>query len=301
MKKVVISSLHSDSIRYLRKINPETVISFDAHPDLGHWNNVSIVKSILELQIREKVKSGLFRASIQALLRVCLPQARIFSVVPEACVITDFNWDLFLNGLMGGRPRRQTFTKHLAISTWKQKLATLMIEGCMIPPSPIKSLLPVAKGDPLVFDIDVDYLFELTKECQNPAGFTDAPVPIYGTPRGNLGSASDVLRVIADARPDLITLSEITFKCLESSNKNWSHFLSQLKKLDYDIENGIVYSDAESRQVLRVSGDFSEFYTHRTNCKGQADFLQAYLEFFESLGLIKETDAGDGRDMPPLL
>src|SRR5271157_399676 len=300
MKKAVISSLHSDSIRYVRRMSPETVVSFDAHPDLGHWKNVGVVKSILELKIREKVKSGLFRASIQALLRVSLPQARIFSVVPEACVITDFNSGLFYNSLMGGSTK-QTFTRHFAISSWKEKLATLRIEGCAIPPGSIESLLLVAKGSPLVFDIDIDYLFELTKECQNPAWFSDLPVPTYGTPKENLGSISGVLSIITAAKPDLVTLSEITFKCLESGNRNWSDFLSQLKKLGYNIKEGIVYSDAASKQLLRISGDFEKFYTHKTNCEGTTDFLQAYLEFFEAFGLTKETNTEDETSMPPLL
>ena len=300
MKKAIINSLHSDSIRYIRKAFPETVISFDAHPDLGHWKNIGVVKSILQLKISEKVKTGLFRGSVQALLRATLPRARIYSVVPEACVITDFNWDLLQNSLMGGNAERKRFTKHLAISTWKEKLATLKIEGCTIPPNNIESLLPKAKGNSLVFDIDVDYIFELTDECHTPAGFMDTPVPTYGMPKDNLGSITNVLGIINAAKPDLVTLSEITNKCLKSKNKNWSQLKGQLKRLGYDVKDGIVYSDSEVKQVLGINGDFFNFYSKRNNLEGPEDFLRAYKEFFDGLGETKEDNAEDssGNSLP---
>jgi len=287
MKRVIINSLHSDSINYVKKVNPETVISFDAHPDLGHWKNIEVVKSIMELEIPEKAKSGLFRASTQALLRASLPQARIFSVVPEACVITDFNWGLLQDVMSGIGTQRQTFTKCIAISTWKKKLARLSIEGCMIPPITAESLLPITKGQALVFDIDLDYLFELTNNCHNPVGFMDTPVPTYGSPQDNLGSTQDVLRIISAAKPELVTLSEITYKCLKSKNTHWSSFIRQLKKLGYGIEDGTIHTDTETRQILGINGDFNKFYTHRVNCEGTDDFLKAYIDFFNSLGLIK--------------
>jgi hypothetical protein len=285
MKRVVINSLHSDSINYVKKANPETVISFDAHPDLGHWKNIEVVKSIMELEIPEKAKSGLFRASTQALLRASLPQARIVSVVPEACVITDFNWRLLQDGMSGIGTKRQTFTKYMAISTWKKKLARLSIEGRTVPPTSIVSLLPIAKGNPLVFDIDADYLYELTDYCQTSAGFSDTPVPTYGMPRDNLGSIQDVQRIISLAKPELVTLSEITYKCLKSKNRQWSHFLAQLERIGYDVEWGSIYTDVESKEILSINGDFWKFYSHRTNSKEPDDLLKAYLDFFSNKGV----------------
>ena len=78
--------------------------------------------AFLKMEVTLRSKGGLFRASTQALLRASLPQARIFSVVPEACVITDFNWGLLQDVMSGIGTQRQTFTKCIAISTWKKKL-----------------------------------------------------------------------------------------------------------------------------------------------------------------------------------
>ena len=94
MQSIIVNSIYSDSIGFIEELEPEIVISFDAHPDLGHWNNRQVVTSILSLDIPQKIKSALFRTSIQVLLRVMLPESKIISVVPEACVITDFNWQI---------------------------------------------------------------------------------------------------------------------------------------------------------------------------------------------------------------
>jgi len=58
--KVVMNSIHADSVNFIEKAKPQTLISVDAHPDLGHWNNLEIVKSIVKLKIPQKIKSPLF-------------------------------------------------------------------------------------------------------------------------------------------------------------------------------------------------------------------------------------------------
>ena len=126
--KAIINSIHSDSVPFIADVMPEMIVSFDAHPDLGHWDNVETVKSILKLKIPQKIKSSLFRTSIQVLLRVLNPNSEIISVVPEACIITDYNWNFLLKSFTRTQPKRRRFTKQVAISDWRRKLTKLSIK-----------------------------------------------------------------------------------------------------------------------------------------------------------------------------
>lgn len=204
--KAIVSSIHSDSIGFIENAKPQIVLSFDAHPDLGHWNNLEIVRSVVKLKIPQKIKSALFRTSVQVLLRIALPQSLIISVVPEACVISDFNWNFTLKAFAGIDTRRKRFTKTVAISDWRKKLANLSINGYTCPPKPLRSLISFTKNRSSVFDMDVDYLFELTKSCYTPAGFSDAPIPMTGMPQDNLGSVEDIVGFVSLVKPKLVTV-----------------------------------------------------------------------------------------------
>lgn len=284
-KKVIVNSLHSDSIGFIKKSRPQTVVSFDAHPDLGHWNHLEVVKSVIELKIPQRVKSALFRTSIQVLLRIALPQSSIVSVVPEACVITDFNWRLTLNAIAGvARPRVKRFTKEVAISDWKEKLASLLIKGYTSPPNRLQFLLPSVKNGPLALDIDADYLFELTRSCYTPAAFSDAPIYVDGYPRDNLGAISDILSFISLAKPELVTISEIRSEHLKS-NVDVKGFLDSLRTLSFIIEDGVFYDDDEVKELWRTKANFDKFYRSKTTSSSSNDFFKAYLDFFSYIGL----------------
>ena len=283
--KAVISSIHSDSVNFIEKAKPQKVVSFDAHPDLGHWNNLETVRSIVKLKIPQKIKSALFRTSIQVLLRIALPQSPIVSVVPEACVITDFNWILTQRVLAGIGTKRKKFSKKIAISDWRKKLAKLSIKGYTCPPNTLKSLLPFTKGTSLALDIDADYLFELTRSCYTPAGFSDMPIPITGMPRDNLGSIKDVLSFVSSAKPKLITISEIRSGPLKSNNLDVMNFLNSLRNLGYVIEEGVLYSDDEVKELKKIKADFESFYINRAKLEPSYEFSQAYLDFFRHIGL----------------
>ena len=285
MMKVVISSIHPDSINFIEKAKPQKLISFDAHPDLGHWSNLEIVRSIAKLKIPQKVKSALFRTSIQVLLRIALPQSPIVSVVPEACVITDFNWVLTQRVLAGIGTKRKKFTQKIAISDWRKKLAKLSIKGYTCPPNSLKSLLPFTKGTSLALDIDADYLFELTRSCYTPAGFSDMPIPITGMPQDNLGSIRDILGFISLVRPKLITISEIRSGPLNSNNRDVVNFLNSLRTLGYVIEDGVLHSDDEVKDLKKIKADFDSFYISRAKSGSSHEFLKAYLDFFKHMGL----------------
>lgn len=282
--KVVISSIHSDSINLIEKAAPQTVISFDAHPDLGHWNNLEIVRSIVKLEIPQEMKSALFRTSIQVLLRIALPQCLVISVVPEACVITDFNWNLFLKAIAGIPTRRKRFTKKVAILDWRRKLATLSIKGYMCPPRTLKPLLPFTENKSFTMDIDADYLFELTKTCFTPAGFSDTPIPVDSMPQDNLGSIKEILDFISLAKPKLVTISEIRSKPL-NSNRDVLNFLKSLKNLGYNIEEGILYSNEEVADLKKIKADFESFYTKTAKSGSREEFFKAHLNFFRNKGL----------------
>jgi len=198
--KAIINSIHSDSIPFIGEYMPKMIISFDAHPDLGHWDNVETVRSILKLKIPQKMKSSFFRTSIQTLLTVLMPRSEILSVVPEACVVTDYNWNLFLKAFAGIKSKRRRFTKQVAVSDWRRKLSKLSIKGHMCPPDNLEPLLHLIRDRSLAVDIDADYIFELTESCNTPAGFSDIPIPITGMPKDNLGSIIEVLNFIIKTR-----------------------------------------------------------------------------------------------------
>jgi len=284
MRTVIINSIHSDSVRFIRDAKPGIVISFDAHPDLGHWSNPEVVDSIFKLEIPQRIKSALLRTSIQVSLRVVLPESEIISVVPEACVITDFNWNIFLRSFSGNKSEVE-FTKSRAIFEWKKKLNNLSIIGHLSPPNTLGLLLERIKGKTVVIDIDADYLFELTQECHTPAGFSDLPVPVYGMPQDNLGSEKSILGFIAKVKPELITLSEITSKALGSAYSNSNRFILSLENSNYSICKGIIYKDGEFDELAKIKGGFDSFYIKQSKLKIYKDFLEPYLDFFESIGL----------------
>lgn len=281
--KVITSSIHADSINFVEKAEPQAVISFDAHPDLGHWNNLEVAKSVVKLEIPQKIKSSLFRTSIQVLLRIALPQSLIISVVPEACVITDFNWNLLLKSLAYITTKRERFTKKVAISDWRRKLSKLSIKGYMSPPKTLDALLSFTRNKSLALDIDADYLFELTKSCFTPAAFSDTPIYITGMPQDNLGSVKEILGFISLAKPKLVTISEIRSENLNSNNIDVTNFLNSLRNLGYVIEDGMLYSNEEVKELKKIKADFDSHYISTAKSGSSHEFFKAYLEFFESI------------------
>jgi len=284
-KTVVINSVHTDSVSCIKRVCPQTIITFDAHPDFFHWKNLDTIAAVSQLPIPEKVKTSLFRASIMALLRASFPQSQLISVVPEACIITNFNWELQQKSWLGINTRRKRYRKGDAISWWNERLRTLSIEGVTVPPKPVESLISIAEGKPLVFDIDADYLFELTRECHTPAAFTDVPIPVDGMPQENMGSTRDILQLISLEKPELVTLSELTYCCIEARNEHLMHFLDSLEKIGYKIEKGTFYNDDAFREILEIKSSFDNYCYHRPYSEAADDFLRAYLDFFESKGI----------------
>jgi hypothetical protein len=104
-----------------------------------------------------------------------------------------------------------------------------------------------------------------------------------------LGSERKIFPELVENKP--VTLSEIASKCLELRNKNWLHFTDQLRRFGYCVEKGIIFSDSEVKEILRIIGDFLKFYSNRGNCVGSDEFLNAYLEFFDSLCLTGKQEA----------
>lgn len=277
--KAIINSIHSDSVPFMVEFMPKMIISFDAHPDLGHWDNVETVKSILKLKIPQKIKSSFFRTSIQVLLRVFNPSSEIISVVPEACIITEYNWNFFLKAFTGTKSKRRRFTKQVAISDWRRKLAKLSIKGYMSPPNDLEYLLPLIKGRSLAVDIDADYIFELTKICNTPAGFSDTPIPVKGMPENNLGSINDVLNFISLSKPELVTISEISYQALKLNNIV-HNFFNTLKKIGYTIEEGILYNKKEYKDVMKIKGDFDSYYMKKAESGSSNEFYQSYIDYY---------------------
>ena len=282
--KAIINSLHSDSIPFIGEYRPEMIISLDAHPDLGHWNNVETVRSILKLRIPQKMKSSFFRTSIQTLLTVLIPRSEILSVVPEACVITEYNWNFFLKAFAGIKSKRRRFTKQVAISDWRRKLAKLSIKGYMSPPDNLEPLLHLIGNKSLAVDIDADYIFELTRSCNTPAGFSDTPIPITGMPQDNLGSIIEVLNFLSLSKPMLVTISELSYQAIKS-NDIFHNFCNSLKKMGYNIEEGVLYSEEDFRDVMRIKANFDSFTMKNAESKSSNDFYKSYIAFLKNIGI----------------
>jgi hypothetical protein len=132
---------------------------------------------------------------------------------------------------------------------------TMGIEIYESPPKPLSNLVRIARGNrSWILDVDVDYMYEMQKECYTQ---------IRGTEPGVLQSMSNVVRFIQESRPEVITLSEARVSAIRDRESNFSKLVAKLSAKGYAIEeNGVFESDAE---VLRGIAICREFY--RTTSK----------------------------------
>ena len=127
---------------------------------------------------------------------------------------------------------------------------TMGIEIHESPPKPLSNLARLARGNrSWILDVDVDYMYEMQKECYTQIG---------GTEPGVLQSMSKVVRFIQESRPGTITLSEARVSAIRDRESNFSKLIAKLSAMGYEIEeNGVFESDAE---VLRGIAVCREFY-----------------------------------------
>lgn len=127
---------------------------------------------------------------------------------------------------------------------------TMGVEIYESPPRPLSNLARLARGNrSWILDLDVDYIYEMQKECYTQ---------IRGTEPGVLQSMSNVVQYIQESRPETIILSEARVSAIRDSKSNFSRLIANLNAVGYEIEErGVFESDAE---VLRGISVCKEFY-----------------------------------------
>jgi hypothetical protein len=125
--------------------------------------------------------------------------------------------------------------------------------GLEVYPSPPKSLAALASrvegGGTWLLDVDVDYMREMQAECYTQ---------IRNTAPGVLQSMANVLQLIEDSRPSVITISEVRVSAMRDAGSSFSRFAGALRDAGYVIEERGVYGSDE--EVLRGISVCKEFY-----------------------------------------
>jgi len=122
--------------------------------------------------------------------------------------------------------------------------------GILVHLSPPRRLSEIRRrllGD-VIFDIDVDYFNEMQAECYSPsrnAGPSD------------LASIIEMMHLIKNVNPKLITISEETVESREKPSSSFNGFLEWLKKRGYSIQCSQVFAtDTEARQTLALYDEY---------------------------------------------
>lgn len=148
------------------------------------------------------------------------------------------------------------------------------IEVYESPPKALSDLVRLSrKKRPWVLDVDVDYVFEMQKECYTQ---------IRGTVPGVLQSASKVVRFIEESKPETVILSEARVSAIRNPQSNFSKFVANLSAMGYETEErGIFEGDAEVLRSIAVCKEFYRTVSRKLTAKHMPEMMRGDLKGFK--------------------
>lgn len=295
LKKVIINSFHSQVPISLSKIDhePEAIVSFDAHLDI-HMGT----KEILQLMPKD-IRLAALRASSHTMIRrtfgeLPLLQAQelsadinpdMFLATPEISLATHiFEVIETLQGVFAKsyvsvkeiEDPKQWFLDSLS-RIWDIRLFTS-------PPKRLLDLINLLRGTDFLFDLDVDYLYEMQDECYTP---------LKKTGPSDLGRAEQLLRFIRKTKPSIITISEAKVSAIQDASSNFSMFIRRLKNFGYVVKTDKIFTD--DKYAVNLIRTYEHFYRsiqkpllqeyHKT--KNFSD-IKAYKKFQKELQKVAQ-------------
>jgi hypothetical protein len=222
--KVIVSSFHSSSVKYIEDCDPEALISLDSHADTVLCGVTGKLMAIAE-SMPKNLRDAVLRPSTHTLMRRHMPSSRIFVVTPLTCLIS------------------ATLGEHkLSLEINSDRI----IDASTSPPNSLKKLAEEVRGQTTVIDIDVDYMADCQGECYTMApGLEIKDGKVVRPRKSDLGSPDKVLKLIKLTKPAVITLSEAKLSALRKSDSFTAKFLRMLQGLHYGIEYGALLSSDE--------------------------------------------------------
>ncbi|KXB09311.1 hypothetical protein AKJ35_01020 [candidate division MSBL1 archaeon SCGC-AAA833F18] len=208
-KKVVLNSLHSSSLKYIRDYEPDLIVSLDSHLDIQFM--VEETWKVIKERAPQDLREVMLRAYVHFMMS---RNAKAYLVIPKTC--------FEFHALHDFAKARQLFdlditrkTVRSIVGNYRNLLRKMRDLGLMdlslylSPPKNIKKLADKVKGKNTIVDVDVDYMGEFQGEC-----YTTLPDPKEEPEKGRFypelkfGSEGDVIRLIKLIDPPLITISE---------------------------------------------------------------------------------------------
>lgn len=254
--KAIIHSFHSqvpDTISEIQdQIELESILSVDAHLDLGMivGERLKVLSTSQRLAAERAMAHLLIRRTtgdLSALLKGEENFVQMTIVCPRRCIETDLatkekNYLKYSTGDI-----QDIFDKSGdPIDQYKNTMGGLL--GVTIYDSPPKSLVGFAKqfkglSQSTLFDIDVDYIWEMQGECYTP---------IKGSTKEGMGSLANLLWLIGKVKPETLTISEAKVDAIVDKASTFNRFLRQIGKLGYSVsfDNRNFKTDSEAEEVI---------------------------------------------------
>jgi hypothetical protein len=252
--RAIVHSIHSQVTETIFGLSPrpDRIVSLDSHLDVSLGGDLSVYPRELRLFAeRTSVHAALCGASggMPAVRGNSLPRRRpsqVIVAIPERMLArhaSDIEQKL--------PPNLRVRDVLESVSSVVDFLGTTI--GLEVYPSPPNSLMRLASrmgGEGTwLLDVDVDYMREMQDECYTQ---------IRNTAPGVLQSMTNVLRLIEDSRPSIVTISEVRVSAIRNASSNFSRFTGALRDAGYEIEEHGVYRN--DKEVLRGISVCKEFY-----------------------------------------
>lgn len=272
MKEAIVHSFHSQVPDTVADLEDwlDLVICLDAHLDLSFGVRES------QEGMPEKIKLAALRASAHSQLRRCtgnMPALRepdefvaeMLLVVPRSCLITyvaGLEKDLDEVGAAGDLRSENPVASYVELL--KDHYG---IELYLSPPQDLMKLAERTRNaDHWLLDIDVDYMYDMQKECYTP---------MKKAGPGDLRWSERVLRFVRKCKPDLITISEAKVQAMRDPNSVFSGFATRLKSVGYELHERVVFrSDKEAQELLDLYQEYYEKVQKGLMVKNVAGFVR---------------------------
>jgi hypothetical protein len=263
-RRVIVHSFHSDVLKTLSNIDldPDLILAFDSHLDVFFP-----VKSTVDM-FPDWILSAATRATVHPLIRRAFGDfpvlfkaegrdladlPRMILVVPKVSFITHVSEgmekisDLVASGSISpdqlSDDPMETMAKFLS--------EVLGIEPFVSPPKNLMKLVERGKAAKcILLDVDVDYFHEMQTECYTP---------MRNAQPGQLGWATQAIRLIHKIRPQIITISEAKIAAVKDPNSSFSKMMNQLERIGYKVTYKTTFkNDEEAQQLMEIYREFHE-------------------------------------------
>jgi hypothetical protein len=244
--RVIIHSIHSQVPSTIRNLKRrfELVVSLDSHLDVSLGGDDMVYPKDLRMIAR---RTGA-HTSIRELLSEENKGGGDLVIAIPIDMLTEHAADVEAN-----LPRQLRFadadaSRESVVDFLKSQRGIQIFQS---PPRNLRTLMPsVRRASSWMLDVDVDYMEEMQKECYTR---------IFGAKPGVLQSMREVTTFIRLSKPETITVSEVKLAALRDPGSRFSAFLSALKEMGYEVEEGEIAGSDE--EVIRGMAVCKEFYT----------------------------------------